>query len=704
MKLNNIRKTYHNQKNEVEALKGIMLSIDSNGITMILGPSGCGKTTLLDIIAGRESYEGTIEDIPNFDYLTQEFNLFEDMTIMDNLMIVSRKKKLINKYLKQFELFEHKDKKVKKLSNGQKKRVQFIRALLHRPGMLLCDEPTAALDHDNTIKLMEELKKLSNSIQIIMVTHDNALAEAYADRIIQMEQGKVVSDTIITNQSKSQIGNQIKKKSIKETLLFVMKEMDSRIMECIEQVIIIGLCGLMAFCTINVFTNVSSQSDYSETFKKAENMIVSVPKIQEKNSGETLSGYTVKYTNIGINDLFDYVDVNSLIEDTPEIIAVESFNSAQYEIQEDSDLEWARNTYDLEAYNSFSTFVGVDGTAYQQANYPVDDAYIINKDFVVPDDWSDYVAGKDENNVVTGEGYPQHSNYYVQSFDLVNGYASLPLLCGDIKQDEGVILSKNAADLLMEIDGYQSYEEMIGQTMKLALRGNQNNYYSVEEGDIDVDFISIIEVTINAVSSVENNYTTMIFFNNGYGHSPIYNYFVKDLNSVKMEYVRFILQPGSDYSTIAEKINSYFHKENVDIMQYQGKGLGKEKKVYQSPAGLAIYGIVSLGIIFVLITILNIFRKTRNHKETNIMRIYGYTPMVERIIRYVLITLFACLIALIVINPISNYINNFASEHYYQPFMTSNIILLVGLFIATAIIMMLIETIIIGKGKYENVK
>lgn len=701
MKLNNIRKTYYNQKNEVEALKGITLDISSNGITMILGPSGCGKTTLLEIIAGRESYEGTIEGIPNFDYLTQEFNLFEDMTVMDNLIIISRKKKLINRYLKQFGLLEHKDKKAKKLSNGQKKRVQFIRALLHKPGMLLCDEPTSALDYDNTTELMEELKKLSDSIQIIMVTHDIALAEKYADRIIKMDQGVIVSDTVIVNKQQSQLGNHIENKTVKDTLLLAMKKMDSRIVEFIEQVIIVALCGFIAFCTINVYTNVSNQSDYAETFKKAENMIVSVPKTQQRNSGETLSGYNVKFTDIGINDLFDYTDVNSLIEDTPEIIAVESFNSAQYEIQEDSDLEWARSTYDLSAYNNFSTLVGVDGMEYQQANYPEDDPYIIKKDFVIPEDWTNYVNGSDEHNYVTGEGYPEHSKYYVQPFDLVNGYKSLPLLCGEIKEDEGVILSKNAADLLMEIDGYQSYEEMIGQTMKLALRGYQNDYWNVEDFDIDVDFASIIDVTINAISSVENDYTTMIFFNNGYGHNPVYNYFVKDLNNVKMEYVRFILEPGSDYQAIAKKIDSYFHKENVDIMRYQGKGLGEEKHVYQSPIGLAIYGIVSLGIIVVLVTIINIFRKKRNRKEMNIMHIYGYSPMMERIIHYIFITIVSCIFAMIVMNPISGYINNFASEHYYQPFMTSNILLLVGLFVVIMIMMILIETIIIGKRKYS---
>ena len=149
MKLRNIRKTYHNRNNDVQALKGISLDLDTNGITVILGPSGCGKTTLMNIIAGRSDYEGTIENVPEYDYLTQQFNLFEDMTVVDNLLLVSDDMNDIDHYLNEFSLVDQKNRKVKKLSNGQKKRVQFIRALLHKPGLLLCDEPTAALDHYN---------------------------------------------------------------------------------------------------------------------------------------------------------------------------------------------------------------------------------------------------------------------------------------------------------------------------------------------------------------------------------------------------------------------------------------------------------------------------------------------------------------------------------------------------------------------------
>lgn len=160
MKLSNIRKTYHNKNNTIEALKGITLETENNGITILLGPSGCGKSTLLNILAGQDKdYEGALEITDNLDYITQDFRLFESMTIEENLLLVSDDKDRIHDLLIQFSLEEHAHKKIKKCSNGQKKRVQFIRALLQSPSLLLCDEPTAALDHENAELLMTQLKR-----------------------------------------------------------------------------------------------------------------------------------------------------------------------------------------------------------------------------------------------------------------------------------------------------------------------------------------------------------------------------------------------------------------------------------------------------------------------------------------------------------------------------------------------------------------
>ncbi len=680
MKLNHISKIYHNKNNTVDALKDITLDIEENGITVILGASGCGKTTLLNCIAGRECFEGSIEDVPNYDYLTQEFNLFEEMSVWDNLCLVSDDYKLIRHYLKEFDLKDQKKKKVKKLSNGQKKRVQFIRALLHKPGLLLCDEPTAALDHDNAVLLMEELKKISSDVQIILVTHDVLLAQQYADRIITMDQGIVVKDEKIQSNTLTQVGEVIPKRKLDDTLILTIREIRSRVMDSLSQVVLLVLCVLSIFITLNLYTNVSSQSDYQTTFKNAENMVVSVPKEKEANEGESYSGYATKYSGLTIDDLFEYSSVQQLINETPEIIGVESYNSFQY--QQDEELDYAKGEFDRQAYYHFS-FNDMDLT-----NSPSETPYLLPSSFQEYSDWSTYVSGD----------FMSYPKYLVQCFDLVNDYRELPLLCGSYPEGNSVLLSKNAADLLMELDQYTSYEDMVGKTMKLALQGYQNNYYWVMDGQAPID---IIEVTISGVSSVENDYTTMVFFNNGYGNNPIYQHYVANKDAVRMQYVRFILKPGCDYDSVTQKISQYFNKTNVDITLFKGKGLGKDKEFYQSPIGFAVYGLIVLGILVAMVVASMLFKKKRFQKEKNIMRIYGYSPLQESILRYFLLMIVSLILVLIVAGPISSLINTFASEHYYQPFMTYNIFMIIGITIVVSIVMILLEMIVSGK-RYDT--
>lgn len=257
------------------------------------------------------------------------------MSVYDNLCIVSEDHKLIRRYLKQFDLKDTKNQKVKKLSNGQKKRVQFIRALLHQPGLLFCDEPTASLDHENAELLMKSFQSLSENMQIIVVTHDIALAEEYADRIIRIDEGRVVQDETYSSLSSAEHGKEIIKKGKDDTLLLVIREMRSRISSTLATVLLACLSVLTVFTTCSLYFNVSSQSDYASAFKNAENMVVSVPKKKEANQGETFSGYASKYCGLTVNDLFSMSDVQKIIDQTTEIIGVESYNSRQYQQDEE---------------------------------------------------------------------------------------------------------------------------------------------------------------------------------------------------------------------------------------------------------------------------------------------------------------------------------------------------------------------------------
>lgn len=681
MKLIHIQKTYHNRNNTVHALKGIDLDLSTNGIIVILGPSGCGKTTLLNIMAGRLSYEGRIEDVPSFDYLTQEFNLFENMSVKDNLLLVSDNREKLDFYLDVFDMSDQMDKKVKKLSNGQKKRVQFIRALLHQPGLLLCDEPTAALDRDNAVKLMDELKKLSDEVQIILVTHDILLSRQYADRIITMEQGVIVGDEIIHEKGRCYHGTEIEHKTVKETALLSYRRLVSTVTGTLMQLMLMMLAVLTMFTVFNMYANVRAQSDYADTFKQAKNLIVSVPKNREANHTETYSGYAVKYTDLTYSDLFDYSQIVQAVQDHPEIIGVESFNSYQY--QQDYELEDLRFEDDSQAYQTF------DFHGKQFPDFPLESPFIIRSDFEPYEDWDEYVS-------------KEYRNYYssmVSVFDLVNGYEDLPLLAGTMPEDDGIVLSRNAADMLMEIDGYTSYEQMVGKTMKLALRGYRNSAYYLLE---DQWPISLIDVKIAGISSVENDFMTMVFFNSGFGNNPVYDYFVKDPTHMKLQYVRFLLKPGSDYERVAEELDAYFDKINVDISVFSGQGLREEVRLYQSPAGLVVYaGILFVVIVCVLVLYLFAGRK-RMIKGKQIMEIYGYSIMQESMIRNVAMTILAFILSVLVSIPFSKLVNDFAAAHYYQPFMTFNLPVLMLFACGMGIAVILLETGMTYRRKHDQ--
>lgn len=703
MKLDNIRKTYHNKNNTVEALKGISLDLSDNGITVILGPSGCGKTTLMNIIAGRLSYEGTISDIPNFDYLTQDFNLFENMSVLDNLTFVSKNMKRINSLLDEFEMSEFKNRKVKKLSNGQKKRVQFIRALLHKPGLLLCDEPTAALDHDNTVTLMKELKKLSSSIQIILVTHDIALAEEYADRIITMDQGTVVKDEVIHECSKATSGKSIKHHALKSTFTFSLKRLSSQIADSLSSVLLSVLCILTCFGVVNLRNNVSSQSDYASTFKNAENMIVSVPhETVKEGMNSSFTGYYRLYTGLTVDDYFKYTDVKKVVEEHPEIIGVESYNSAQYEY--DNDLKYIMSQGDDQKALYCLTTLTIDSNiSYTNPDYPLEIPFILKNDY------SPSLSFQKQSNYY----FDYYPPYRIQAFDLTNNYQDLPLLCGTLPTNDDVILSKNAADMYMEINGFSSYEEIIGKQIKIGVSSlfnevklnefntNQdpNISQTYDRSEPEGYYFDTININIAAVSSVENDFCSMIFFNCGFGNNPIYKHYVKDLDYVSFQYVRFLTEPGTDYEALAEEINKEFNKPNVTIMQYKGQGLGKERKFYQSPAGFMIYGVVILVLLILLVLVRFFFKRKQLKKESQLLSTYGYSPVMESILRNGVLLLLSMIITVLICSPLSTYINNFAKEHYYQPFLTTDIVLLLLVTVIYGIIIVITDNLISSGGE-----
>ena len=230
LQIKNVYKEYRTGNLVQKALDNVSLNLRDNEFVAILGPSGSGKTTLLNIIGGLDRYDKgdlVINEISTKKYkdrdwdsyrnhtigfVFQSYNLIPHQTILSNVELAltisgvskkDRKKRAIDA-LKQVGLEKQIHKKPNQLSGGQMQRVAIARALVNNPDIVLADEPTGALDSETSIQVMELLKEVAKDRLVVMVTHNPELAEEYATRIVNLKDGKIISDSdpyIVKNKS-----------------------------------------------------------------------------------------------------------------------------------------------------------------------------------------------------------------------------------------------------------------------------------------------------------------------------------------------------------------------------------------------------------------------------------------------------------------------------------------------------------------------
>lgn len=221
LELKAVSKIYKTKSQEVHALDKVDLFFEETGLVFITGKSGSGKTTLLNVIGGLDNFsEGEIiikdkstRDFTKADYdsyrntyigfVFQEYNLLDNMTIEKNISLATQlqgikdDKERVEKILAEVGLKDVSSRKPQELSGGQRQRVAIARALIKNPSIIMADEPTGALDTENGLQIMQILKKLAKKKLVIVVSHDLELANKFADRIINLKDGKVESDITI---------------------------------------------------------------------------------------------------------------------------------------------------------------------------------------------------------------------------------------------------------------------------------------------------------------------------------------------------------------------------------------------------------------------------------------------------------------------------------------------------------------------------
>ena len=213
LEIKGIRKSFGTGESRVDVLKGIDLDIEQGEFCVLLGPSGSGKSTLLNIIGGIDGADSgsitiqgeRLEDMKekklslyrrkHLGYIFQMYNLIPNLTVRENIEVgacLSDKPLEVDELLTTLGLYEHQRKLPNQLSGGQQQRTAIGRAIVKNPDILLCDEPTGALDYNTSKEILKLIETVNHKYgnTIVMVTHNDAIKDM-ADRVVKLRDGMI---------------------------------------------------------------------------------------------------------------------------------------------------------------------------------------------------------------------------------------------------------------------------------------------------------------------------------------------------------------------------------------------------------------------------------------------------------------------------------------------------------------------------------
>ena len=211
LEIKGIRKSFGTGDSRVDVLKGLNLEIEKGEFCVLLGPSGSGKSTLLNIIGGIDvADEGSItiegeqlEDMTekklslyrrkHLGYIFQMYNLIPNLTVRENIEVgayLSDRSLDVDELMRTLEIYEHRNKLPNQISGGQQQRTAIGRAIVKNPDILLCDEPTGALDYHTSKEILKLIVNRKYGNTIIMVTHNDAIKDM-ADRVVKLRDGMI---------------------------------------------------------------------------------------------------------------------------------------------------------------------------------------------------------------------------------------------------------------------------------------------------------------------------------------------------------------------------------------------------------------------------------------------------------------------------------------------------------------------------------
>jgi len=692
MRLVNVSKIYHNKNNDVIALKEINLSFSSRGMTFIIGASGCGKTTLLNIIAGYDQdYEGTLETDGKVESIEQEIMLMENMSVLDNLLLVSDDKERINALLDLFQLKE-KNKKVKKLSVGEKKRVQIIRSLLTQASYLICDEPTAALDHENGESVMKMLKEISKEIGVIVVTHDIALVEAYSDRVIRMGKGCIIEDeAIISNDDP--VKDISEKRSIGKQAELLIKLVKTRWPETLFRFVLLFFTLITVFVLTFLFPSLNGSMNARTNWLNGKNVIVSEiidPTTTYRDDvPDQIKAKTEIYTSYIYFDVYHKEDAYLAHESIPGILGYRmGWNWRKYRTFPPggsflpmtnisglrNSVEKYRREYEetgispyMEYENSLKILAEYD-EKYPNDSFPKDQYIFI--------DYSNF-HGYNKDNMVGNEPI---TDELMMAYKPITAYQLFPeveldLMIGKMPAalDE-IVVSKTFAQELIRFHQLSSEEELVGHEVFFQFWGRlANNRRSYTPYSLTVCGITYMD------SQLENQ----IFFMDGGFDQPFIEEYGCQPEIAAYHYLDFLTDPSMDSEEIAKRLNRLLESKESRFEVYGNTEISQEQ--YQNPVNMIVLAGFAFVVLLFLYLMMQYLLNKRISKENKIMKRYHYHPGLVQIIMMLLLLGIAAICQLSCLSYVCDWLNQLANTLGFANIVTYSVANYAKSFMAAAI-------------------
>ena len=670
MKLSHIHKVYHNKNNDIHALKDINLTIANQGLTYIIGPSGCGKTTLLNIISGKDKdFDGQVENSGLVECVEQNIHLIENMSVLDNLLLVINDQNKIMEMLEHFELNDFIHSKVKKLSIGQKKRIQIIRSLLVDCDYLICDEPTSALDYENSHLVMDLLQEISHKKSVIIVTHELALIDEYVGHVIRMGKGVIeeyqeIQDEPITMKKKISLHH------IKEHFSLIIKIIQTRYATLLVKILFTFFIGCFIFVGISLFPSLDQMIQQNGKWQTRDNLIITQSRDHQMSSKT--------------GDLYDDQDIQIVRDNVNGVIGYQfgwqaaqvSFNSVFYPEMYIDDIKEALSTMKPEDQNKdfYQTCLSI--LENDVKSYEKESGQSFPKDIPLYLDYRNVETFQDgeDSSVLDSVNFSDYS-FDVQYYQLFKD-CQINLLAGRMMENnQEVVISQNLALELYKAKHLESMEQLIGMNEVLQLNKGLSE-----------------ELQIVGIAYAQNQDDYMIFLQEGTMENLLSHHHITNKDKVKYLYISFISDVQEDETTIAQNINQVLNSQKSEFVVYTDSILVDDSSV-ENHQSLYFYWLIGGGfIVLIAIYILILFfDRKRYRKETAIYQHYGYQPLILYDVIIALSLLIVFILQTIFSTTLYHFFNTIAVQLGYPLVSSSPLVSYLLTFLITAIIIIFIE-------------